>query len=71
VIITLGQTAPPIVFGTQEQQEAQAANIPFVPVRPLVRASMTTGRVRELIRVLTELLEKHDNLFESMKDSPS
>jgi hypothetical protein len=68
IILTLGQTSPPILIGTPEQQAAAASRIPFIPVRALVRSSLTSNRVREVIKALTDLLEKHDELFGSPKD---
>src|ERR1700677_59970 len=60
VIITVGQAAPPVLLGTPEQQVAQAAAVAFVPVKAMIRVSLTTTRVRELRDVLTKVLEQHD-----------
>ena len=62
IIINLGQAAPPLVFGTPEEQAAQF-RASLVQVRPIARISLTAHRVRELITLLQQSIEAHDRVF--------
>jgi hypothetical protein len=57
-LLTVGQALAPAFIGTPEEQRAQASELTFVPVRPLGRFSMTEDRVRQLVALLKETLER-------------
>lgn len=63
IIVSVGQTAPPILTGTPEEQATQARAVRFVQSRTLARLVLTPHRVRELISVLQQVLEGHDKAF--------
>ncbi len=62
IILTFGQTAPPMVFGTQEEQATQL-RASIVQVKPLARISVTTHRLREMLTMLQQTLDAHETLF--------
>src|SRR5579884_1517159 len=66
VVLVFGQFTPPPTAGTEEQQRAQLAEIPFVPIRPLVRLSITLDRLREFVAVMQAQIERHDQFLEGM-----
>lgn len=52
-VLSIGQaTAPAILAATPEEAAEQAAQVEFVPVRPLARISCTEAKLRELVAVL-------------------
>ncbi len=63
ILVTLGQAAPPLVTGTLEEQELQLRATPFVPIRPLVRFSLTRHRLAEFAAVMTQALDAHNTNF--------
>lgn len=67
-ILSFGQaTAPPIV-GTPEEQVAQAEQIEFVPVRPLIRLGLTPARLREFVATLQVALDRQEQAERDMGD---
>ncbi len=66
LVITFGQLTPPPIVGTIEEQREQLEEIPFVPVRPLVRLSVTHDRLREFIQVLQAQYEQHEQALHSI-----
>lgn len=60
-IITLGQLAPPILLGTDEEKLEEARRLSFIPVKVLARFGLTRARVEELIRVLQQTIENYEN----------
>jgi hypothetical protein len=58
ILLTFGHASPPAVTGTPEEQAAQMAKYSEVPVRPLVRISMTPRRLRELVNLLNRTVEQ-------------
>jgi hypothetical protein len=67
IIVNIGQTAPPMLAGTPEEQAAQISAIPFVQCRTLVRLGITTERARQFVEVLTQILAVHDQQFGTRK----
>lgn len=53
IILTLGFVAPPVVLGTRAEQQQAMESLGRIAVRPLSRASMTIGRAKELVEVLS------------------
>ena len=64
-IITVGQIAPPMLLGTEEQQRQQAKQIAYVPVKVVARLALTKARLKELISVLETNLANYDRKQES------
>lgn len=67
-ILTLGQVAPPVLLGTEEQRREQLQMITFAAVKPVARIGLTRQRVEELIRILTETLHTADKMGEGNDD---
>jgi hypothetical protein len=66
--ISFGQaTPPPISALTDDERRAQAEAIRAVPVRTLSRLGMTRERVEDLIRILNETLEIHNQQRKAVK----
>ncbi|SRR5712692_1221497 len=59
-VLTVGQLVPPALLGSQEQIEAQAKAVSFVPVKTVARIGFTRQRVAELAQVLQTVLDNHD-----------
>jgi hypothetical protein len=60
IILTFGHVTPPIVLGDDEQRREQLKRTPFVPIRPLVRMSLTRARLAEFVSVLQNHLNQYD-----------
>lgn len=67
-IVTLGQVAPPVLLGTEEQRRQQMEMLTFAAVKPVARIGLTRRRVEELIRILTEILDNADKMDEGNDD---
>lgn len=59
-ILAFGALNPPKIMGNAEEREALLARVEFVQTRTLARFGMTVARVRELRRLLGELLDVYD-----------
>jgi hypothetical protein len=71
VIITFGQATPPVLIGTPEEQQQEAAAVPFVPVRPVARLSMSRTRLQELVGVLNQTLENQSKYYQQDQGDPT
>ena len=49
-IVTIGQFAPPALVGTPAEQQEQAAEIDFVPVKVIARLPFTPSKLDEVIQ---------------------
>ncbi len=67
IILTIGQLAPPMLFGNKEEQLGQAEKIAYVPVRTVSRLVLTRQRAVELIKILNETLAKYDTAHKGAK----
>ncbi len=65
-VLSIGQVTPPALLGTPEQIAEQAADVTYVPVRPIVRVGFTRARMQELIAVLQANLDNHDRAMQGM-----
>ena len=67
-ILTFGQMSPPAILGaTEEERVEQAAQIPYVPIKPLARLGLTEGRLRELIAVLEANLRNYEQYQQQLR----
>ncbi len=65
-ILTVGQLAPPMLLGTNEQKAEQAKQLDYVPIKALARIGMSRKRMQELVAVLQGNLEQHDKRMDEM-----
>ena len=63
VILTFGQTAPPILLGDVDQQREQAKEIPFLPIKPVARLAITRAGLDDFIRILNEIRDNYDRML--------
>lgn len=68
LVLTVGRATVPLVTGTPEEIEAQAANIASIPVVTLARFSVSVARARELRDLLERVLSAHDKQATQGKD---
>lgn len=61
-VIGIGQSTLPALIGDPGEIAEQAAEIEFVPVRPLSRIVLTEDKMKELIAVLSASSAKADAL---------
>ena len=59
-VLSFGQVIPPPLLGTDEERREQAARIDTIEIKTLARFSLTPQRMRELIGVLQENLERYE-----------
>jgi len=59
-IMTVGQFAPPILLGSDEEQREQASQLSYVPVKVVARLAMTRTRIAELISALQIQMQRYD-----------
>jgi hypothetical protein len=62
MVLTVGHTAPPVLLGTPEEQQAQLAALGAVTTRPLVRVSISRNRLGELIGLLVAAANQWDTM---------
>lgn len=60
--LTIGQTVPPALLGTPEEQTEQLEQIAYVPVKPVARLAFTRSRLEELIAILRTNLDQYDQI---------
>lgn len=65
IVVSIGYAAPPVFAGTIEEQMRQAASLEAVLIRPVVRLSITPGRLRELLEVLQTVVSGLDGQSEN------
>jgi hypothetical protein len=59
-ILTIGQIAPPILLGTEQERMEQAKQVAYVPVNVVGRFTFTRERLVELLQVLQTNLDRYD-----------
>jgi hypothetical protein len=69
VIITVGQVSPPIVLGTAEQQMEAMQAVEVVPVRVASRIAMTGNTFRKLLRAMTAVNERYDEVARAARET--
>lgn len=65
-LLTVGQMSPPALLGSPDEKAEQARQIDYVPIRVLARLGLSPTRVRELIAILQDQLERHDKNMEQI-----
>jgi hypothetical protein len=61
IVLTFGQVTIPALIGSPEQQAEQAREISRIPIKPLVRLTLTRTALDELIGILEQTRINHDN----------
>ena len=64
--LSIGQTVPPALIGTPEEQAEQLEQIAYVPIKPIARLALTRSKMEELIAILQVNLEQYDRIVEQM-----
>ncbi len=60
VVMSVGYAAPPIFTGSPEEQQRQAEALEAVVITPVVRLSITPGRLRELLGLVQTVVDNLD-----------
>jgi hypothetical protein len=60
-ILTMGQLAPPILLGSEEEQREQAGQLDYVPIKVVGRVGMNRRRLVDLIALLEKQLQRYDD----------
>jgi hypothetical protein len=64
IVVSIGaQVPPPILGNSPEERREQLLRVAFIPVRPIVRLSMTPRRVEELAHILRDTLENYERRY--------
>lgn len=64
-VLTFGHAAPPVVLGDAQEQRLSLSAISVIPVRTLVRLSVSPARLREFSEILSRVCEEMDSGEES------
>jgi hypothetical protein len=67
VVLAVGQATPPVVLGTPEHKAEQLRGVATVQVIPLARYSLTPTRLKELVEMLTKVVDAFEQLKETGK----
>lgn len=65
--LSVGQTVPPALIGTPQEQAEQLEQIAYVPVKPIARLALTRARMEELIALLQLNIDQYDQIVEQMR----
>ena len=69
IFVNVGSAVPPMIVGdTEEEREAQARDVAFVPIRPIARFAITPAGLDELITMLEGTRENYETVRQTMKD---
>lgn len=66
--LSVGQTLPPALIGTPQEQAEQLEQIAYVPVKPVARLALTRSRMEELVTILQMNLENYDQIMQQMRE---
>lgn len=64
-VLTFGHAAPPVVLGDAQEQRLSLSAISVIPVRTLVRLSVSPARLREFSKILSQVCDEMDSGAES------
>lgn len=56
--LTIGQTSPPVLVGTKEEQTQQLDHMGALPIRPLIRVAIPSAKFDELVNLLTNIRDQ-------------
>jgi len=62
-ILVIGQVAPPLILGDEDESRQQLEQIAYIPAKPLARVALTQARVEEL----RDLCERQLKLLDSLR----
>jgi hypothetical protein len=72
IFLNIGSFVPPNIVGdTEEEREAQARALTYVPIKPIVRLALAPKGLDELITALEGTRTNHQNLMKAMHDEES
>jgi hypothetical protein len=72
VFVNIGSMVPPSIAGaTQEEREAQARSIAYVPIKPIARIALAPKALDELITSLEETRRNYQTLMDAMQNQES
>lgn len=72
VFLNIGSFTPPTFVGdTEEEREAQARALTYVPIKPVARLALAPAALDELITVLEETRKNHQTLMKEISSGES
>lgn len=68
ILVTFGQATPPALTGaTPEENRKQMERVAYVPVRPIVRLSMSRSRLEQFVTSLQQTAVVQDQFVEAKR----
>jgi hypothetical protein len=72
IFLNIGSFVPPNIVGdTEEEREAQARALTYVPIKPIARLAFAPKGLDELITALEGARTNYENLMKAMHDEES
>jgi hypothetical protein len=72
IFLNIGSVVPPSIVGeTDEEVDAQARSLTFVPVKPIARIALAPQGLDELITALEATRTNHQNLLQALRNQES
>ncbi|MEX2225597.1 MAG: hypothetical protein WEB52_04005 [Dehalococcoidia bacterium] len=59
-LVTLGQLHPPVLMGSEDENKARLAALPYVTVKVVAKVALPVSRVREFRDLMTRMLETYE-----------
>ena len=64
-ILTFGHAAPPVVLGDAEEQQLALSALAVVPIKTLVRVSVSPARLRQFAETLSQFCDEIEGRAQS------
>jgi hypothetical protein len=72
IFLNIGSAVPPSIAGdTEEEREAYARSLTFVPVKPIARIALAPQGLDELIAALEATRANHQDLLQALRTQES
>lgn len=68
IILSFGHVSPPVILGDPEMRRTQLSQMPYVPITPLARFSLTREKLQEFVDVLAAHVRSYDETFPAKED---
>jgi hypothetical protein len=69
VFLNIGSVVPPGIVGdTEEELEAAARSLTFIPIKPIARLALAPAGLDELISTLEDTRTNYETLVKALKD---